>query len=160
MSLVPLLLDAMLAPHTLVRAANETLPLVSESADGWYIKAALPGLTASDVSVDVTAADDDKHLWLHALPRFKTELRHAHPLPPHPCGTPRGIAPPARARRRDTRATTDTRAAPPAPAQAASQRRLERGVRQPHRWRPHSLGAPRPTTRARAPSRLADADLE
>ena len=77
MALMPLLLDTMLlAPHTLVRA-SDTLPHVSETAGGWLITAALPGLAASDVSVEVTSEEDDKHLWLHA-PRFKTELRRAH----------------------------------------------------------------------------------
>ena len=89
MSLMPLLLDSMLcAPHSLVKTANEALPSVQETADGWLIRTSLPGLTAKDVSVEVSKATQpvdvdtgDAHLWLHALPRFKTELRC---VPTHP----------------------------------------------------------------------------
>ena len=90
MSLMPLLLDSMLcAPHSLVKTANEALPSVQETADGWLIRTSLPGLTAKDVSVEVSKATepadvdsgDAHHLWLHALPRFKTELRC---VPTHP----------------------------------------------------------------------------
>jgi hypothetical protein len=84
MSLMPLLFDSVLcAPHSLVKTANEALPSVQETADGWLIRTSLPGLTAKDVSVEVSKATectdvdsgDAHHLWLHALPRFKTELR-------------------------------------------------------------------------------------
>lgn len=84
MSLMPLMLaDMLCAPHSLVKTANEALPSVQETADGWLIRTSLPGLTAKDVTVEVsknTSVDacdtgDSHHLWLHALPRFKTELR-------------------------------------------------------------------------------------
>ena len=90
MSLMPLLFDSVLcAPHSLVKTANEALPSVQETADGWLIRTSLPGLTAKDVSVEVSKAtesadadvDSAHHLWLHALPRFKTELRC---VPTHP----------------------------------------------------------------------------
>ena len=82
---MPLLFAAdhlLCSPHTttLVKTSHEALPTVQETNDGWLIKASLPGLGAGDVSVEITKAKDgndttENHLLLHALPRFKTELR-------------------------------------------------------------------------------------
>jgi HSP20 family molecular chaperone IbpA len=76
--LAPLLLDAMLtpAPHTLCRSASsDSRPTLEEHADGWVITALMPGMDASQVSVETLNQDDGSQLWLHAEPRFKTELR-------------------------------------------------------------------------------------
>ena len=76
--LAPLLLDAMLmpAPHTLCRSASsDSRPTLEEHADGWVITALMPGMDASQVSVETLQQDDGSQLWLHAEPRFRTELR-------------------------------------------------------------------------------------
>ena len=77
MDLYPLLLDAMLAPHTLVRSQSKlATPVLEETSAGWLVTAALPGLSAKEVSVETSVdADGDAHLWLHAQQRLKTELR-------------------------------------------------------------------------------------
>lgn len=77
MSLMPLLLaDALLAPHTLVRSKDASMPTVHETAEGWTLSAALPGLSAKDATLEISVeADGVPHLWLHALPRVRTELR-------------------------------------------------------------------------------------
>jgi hypothetical protein len=73
---VRLLLEAMLAPHTLARSHAHAQPLLEESAEGWLISCALPGMAAKDVSVETSAgADGDAHLWLNAPPRCQTEFR-------------------------------------------------------------------------------------
>jgi hypothetical protein len=87
MDLMPLLVDAMLAPHTLVRSqVHAARPALEETADGWLISCALPGLGLKDVSVETSRdAEGDAHLWLHALRRLETEFRcvraarHGHP---------------------------------------------------------------------------------
>ena len=79
--LAPLLLDAMLMPepHMLCRSstgAAASRPTLEETADGWIITALMPGMDASQVSVETLQEEDGaSHLWLHAEPRFKTELR-------------------------------------------------------------------------------------
>lgn len=77
--LAPLLLDAMLAPapHTRCCSASAaSRPTLQETADGWLITALVPGMDASQVSVETLKEEDgSNHVWLHALPRLKTELR-------------------------------------------------------------------------------------
>lgn len=77
--LAPLLLDAMLAPapHTRCCSASAaSRPTLQEAADGWLITALVPGMDASQVSVETLKEEDgSNHVWLHALPRLKTELR-------------------------------------------------------------------------------------
>ena len=85
--LAPLLLErelamsAMLmpAPHMLCRSHSGSAasrPTLEETADGWTITALMPGMDASQVSVETLQEEDGaSHIWLHAEPRFKTELR-------------------------------------------------------------------------------------
>ena len=84
-----LLLDALLsaAPHysthECVRAPGlaPLQPAVEESADGWMVACALPGLGAKDVRVETsTDADGTPHLWLTATKRGSAELWC---VPPH-----------------------------------------------------------------------------
>ena len=80
--LAPLLLEAAMltpAPHTLCRSqsGSASRPTLEETADGWVLTALMPGMDSSQVSVETLQGDDGSHLWLHAEPRFKTELRCA-----------------------------------------------------------------------------------
>ncbi len=77
MDLMPLLVDAMLAPHTHLRSHGAALRTsVEETSDGWLVAVPLPGQSAADVRVETSVdADGDTHLWLHAAKNCTTELR-------------------------------------------------------------------------------------
>ena len=79
MDLMPLLVDALLAPHTTLRAAHAAASpaAVEETPHGWLVTAALPGLGAPEVVVETSRdAEGDAHLWLRApKSAFDVELR-------------------------------------------------------------------------------------
>ncbi len=79
MDLMPLLVDALLAPHTTVRTrdACASPAYVEESPAGWLVTAALPGVSSSEVVVETSRdAQGDAHLWLRApKSAFDVELR-------------------------------------------------------------------------------------